>query len=173
MGNRQAEGAVVLDLKPATDALAAVVTGVRDEQLGAPTPCEGLSVADLIDHVDGLSLAFAAAAAKTRLPGDQAPAHDGSRLNGDWRQRIPVRLTALAEAWRDESAWTGMTQAGGVDLPGDVAAAVAIDEVVVHGWDIAMASGQRFSCPEPMLQAAYGFVQASAAENPQGTPGLF
>jgi uncharacterized protein (TIGR03086 family) len=164
----------MLDLEPATSTLAALVGGIRDNQLTGPTPCSDTSLGDLLDHVDGLSLAFAAAATKTPLPGgSQAPSADGSRLGADWRQRIADRLAAMARVWRDEDAWTGMTQAGGIDLPGEVAGLVALDEVVVHGWDVAAASGQPFDCEPGLLQSTYEFVQASVAENPQGTPGMF
>jgi uncharacterized protein (TIGR03086 family) len=79
----------------------------------------------------------------------------------------------LASAWRDEAAWQGMTQAGGLELPAQVAGIVALNEVVVHGWDIAVASGQPYACEPSLLQAAYEFVQSSVAANPQGSPGLF
>ena len=64
---------------------------------------------------------------------------DASRLVDDWRSRIPRDLAALAAAWRDPEAWTGMTRAGGIDLPGEIAGVVALDELVVHGWDVARA----------------------------------
>jgi uncharacterized protein (TIGR03086 family) len=164
----------MLDLEPATTTLAGLLGGVRDDQLGGPTPCADTSLGDLLDHVDGLSLAFTAAASKTPLDGgSQAPSADRSRLGADWRRRIPERLAALAKAWHEGDAWTGTTQAGGVEMPGEVAGLVALDEVVVHGWDIAAASGQPFDCEPGLLQATYEFVQASVAENPQGTPGLF
>jgi uncharacterized protein (TIGR03086 family) len=164
----------MLDLEPATKTLAGLVGGVRDDQLGGRTPCRDTSLGGLLDHVDGLSLAFTEAAAKTPPEGgSRPPSADGSRLGPDWRQRIPDRLSALARAWQNEDAWTGMTQAGGVELPGEVAGRVAVDEVVVHGWDIAVASGQDFDCDPALLQAALEFVEASVAENPQGTPGLF
>jgi uncharacterized protein (TIGR03086 family) len=83
------------------------------------------------------------------------------------------RLTQLAAAWRDDSAWTGMTRAGGLDLPGEVAGSVAANEVVVHGWDIAAATGHAYACEPELLQAAYAFVQPTVAQNPNGTPGLF
>jgi uncharacterized protein (TIGR03086 family) len=161
----------MIDLEPATTVLSAVVERVRDDQLSAPTPCVGTSIGALLDHVDGLSLAFTAAATKT--PIDGAPSADASRLGQHWRSRIRERLAGLASAWRDEGAWVGMTRAGGVDLPAEVAGVVALNEVVVHGWDIAVASGQRFSCEPSLLEAAYGFVQATVAQHPHGSPGLF
>ena len=161
------------DLTPATGTLARVVTGIGDDQLAAPTPCHGMTVADVLDHVDGLCLAFAGAAAKNLDAGRRGPAADGSRLGPDWRTRIPGRLADLAAAWRDERAWTGMTRAGGIDMPGEIAGTVAIDEVVVHGWDVAVATGRGYACDEELLTAAYGFAQATVARNPQGTPGLF
>ena len=165
---------MTIDLHPATETLSRVVTGVRDDQLALPTPCAGATVADLIDHVGGLSLAFTAAATKTRLPDDQqAPQADGTKLDSDWRTQIPHRLDALADAWGEPNAWEGMTQAGPVQMPGQVAALVAINEVVVHGWDIAAATGQPYDVAPELVDAARTFVQASVDQNPGGTPGLF
>lgn len=162
-----------LDMRPATGTLAEVVSGIRDASLGAPTPCDGVTVADLLDHIDGLSLAFTAAAVKDLDAGGQPPSADGSRLGAGWRTRIPGRLHRLAVAWQDDAAWAGMTRAGGIDLPAEVAAAVTINELVVHCWDLAMAAGLSFAADEAMLTAAYGFAQAAVARDPQGSPGLF
>src|SRR5919201_1993415 len=132
----------MIDLEPATTVLARLVDVVRDDPLRAPTPCAEASLGDLLDHVDGLSLAFTAAATKTPLEGGgQRPSAAASRLGEHWRPRIRERLAALATAWRAEAAWTGMTQAGGLDLPAEAAGVVGLNEVIVHGWDIAVASG--------------------------------
>lgn len=112
-----------------------------DDALDWRTPCEAFSVGDLLDHLGGMALAFTAAAAKTPLEG--AASGDAARLRPDWRTRIPRDLLTLAEAWRDPDAWTGMTGAGGVELPGEVAGAVALDELVIHGWDLAKATASR------------------------------
>jgi uncharacterized protein (TIGR03086 family) len=163
----------MLDLTPATGMLTQLVTDIGDDQLGAPTPCRGTTVADLLDHLDGLCLAFTAAAAKDQAAGRQAPSADGARLGPDWRARISGRLAHLASAWQDETAWAGMTRAGGVDLPGEVAGQVAINEVVVHGWDIAAATRHEYGCETELVQAAYAFVRSAVAQNPGGSPGLF
>jgi uncharacterized protein (TIGR03086 family) len=161
------------DLRPATEMLARIAGGVGDHQLGAPTPCRGSTVADLLDHVDGLCQAFTAAAAKDLEAASQGPSAKGARLAADWRTRIPGRLARLAAAWQDDGAWAGMTRAGGLDMPAEVAGKVAVNEVVVHGWDIAAATGQDYACEPGLLRAAYEFVAPTAAQNPDGTPGLF
>jgi Mycothiol maleylpyruvate isomerase N-terminal domain len=61
----------MLDLAPATTTLAALVNGVRDDQLSARTPCTESTLADLLDHVDGLSQAFTAAATKSNAENNQ------------------------------------------------------------------------------------------------------
>lgn len=163
----------MIDLSPVTEELGRLVRAVPDTALDAPTPCSGMTVGDLLDHIDGLSLAFTAAARKTAVDGGGGPSADASRLGADWRTRVPARLTELAGAWRDESAWCGMAEVGGGTMPAEVAGIVAVNEVIVHGWDIAVATRQAFD-PEPAaVEVAHGFVAASAEQNPDGTPGLF
>ena len=41
----------MLDLTPATGMVTRLVADIDDDQLGAPTPCRGISVADLLDHL--------------------------------------------------------------------------------------------------------------------------
>jgi uncharacterized protein (TIGR03086 family) len=161
------------DLTPATQMVSRVVMDITDDQLGAPTPCSEATVADLLDHMDGLCQAFTAAAAKDTTQGAQAPVADGSRLGPDWRERIPGRLARLAAAWQAESAWTGMTRAGGVDMPGEVAGRVAANEVLVHGWDLAAAIRHEYSVDAALIEAALEFVEPTASQNPDGVPGLF
>jgi uncharacterized protein (TIGR03086 family) len=164
-----------LDLGPAAARMADLVHNVTDDQLEGPTPCPDYSLGDLLDHVGGLALAFTSAAAKDAgSAGAQGPSGDASRLGADWRTRIPEHLAALAAAWRDPEAWTGMTRAGGVDLPGEVAGLVALDELVVHGWDVARASGQPFDCDPASLDAVHGFVdQFSGPGQEDSRQGLF
>jgi uncharacterized protein (TIGR03086 family) len=153
----------MLDLGPAARQMANLLDRVADGQLTAPTPCDEYTLGDLIDHVGGLSQAFTAAARKEFGPGSsQGPSGDATRLGQDWRTRIPGQLAALAEAWRDPAAWEGMTQAGGVDLPADVAGRVALNELVIHGWDVARATGQPFDCDTQALEACWELLAERA-----------
>ena len=51
---------------------------------------------------------------------------------------------------------------------------MALDELVVHGWDVARASGQDFACDEASLEAVHGFVsQFSGPGQEAAREGLF
>jgi uncharacterized protein (TIGR03086 family) len=140
-----------LDLGPQADEVARVVAGVREDQLGNPTPNEGTPVAGLLDHLVGLTTAFAMAARKERLTGRPRAAAD--QLSTDWRERLPRQLADLAAAWRDPAAWDGETEVAGARLPATVMGVVAADEVLVHGWDLAVATGQSYGA-DPEVAAA-------------------
>jgi uncharacterized protein (TIGR03086 family) len=146
-----------IDLGPAARRMARIVAGVPDDALDRPTPCADWTVGDLLDHIAGSVLAFTAAAAKTPLEG--GPSGVAANLDSDWRTSMPRRLDTLAEAWADPQSWTGMTAAGGVDLPGEVAGVVALDELVLHGWDLAKATGQPAGYEGPGLEAVHGMVR--------------
>jgi uncharacterized protein (TIGR03086 family) len=148
-----------VDLEPAARRMVALIGGVSDEMLDRPTPCPDYRLGDLVEHVDGLAMAFTMAATKDQGEAEtQGPSGDASRLAADWRTTIPRDVVALAAAWREPDAWTGMTRAGGVDLPGEVAGAVALDELVIHGWDVARASGQPYECDDATLAVVHDFV---------------
>src|SRR6476646_5441586 len=110
-----------VDLGPAVRRMSDLITNVPDDKLGAPTPCSESTLGDLIDHVGGFSLAFKGAATKSTEFASGGPSANAANLGSDWRTRIPQQLDALADAWRDPSAWTGMTKVGGLEFPGEVA----------------------------------------------------
>jgi uncharacterized protein (TIGR03086 family) len=139
------------DLGAQTAEVARVVAGVRDDQLDGPTPNEGTPVAGLLDHLVGLTTAFTMAARKEPMTG--APRAAADQLAADWRERLPHQLAELAEAWRQPGAWEGMATVAGAELPAVVMGVVAADEVLVHGWDLAVATGQDYRA-DPDVAAA-------------------
>lgn len=163
----------MIDLEPAAQRLAQVLTAIRDDQLGAPTPCTKSSVGDLVDHVGSFSAAFTAAARKDGTLSGAGTA-DATRLSDDWRTQIPHALTTLAQAWRSPEAWEGMTKAGGIDLPAGVAGRVALDEIVLHGWDIARACALPYEPAAGELHVCLELIPVmSPPERRVGDDGLF
>lgn len=159
----------IIDLGPQTQVLAHLAGEVSDEQLADPTPCPELAVRNMLGHLLHLSVAFRDAGRK-RLGAttDTSPGESVPDIGPGWREELPEVLAELAEAWRDPAAWTGMTRAGGVDLPGEVAGAVAIDELVIHGWDLACATGLPYVPDRTALQACHAFLLASVDDPGRG-----
>jgi uncharacterized protein (TIGR03086 family) len=153
-------GMDIIDFGPATTSLRELVASVTDDQLSGSTPCPDYTVGDLVEHVGGLAIAFAGAARKQPTPGsEQGGSGDASRLEPGWRERIDRGLADLAEAWRDPAAYDGETAAGGVSMPGAIAASVALNEVVVHGWDLAIALGRPFAVRDEDVAACMAFAE--------------
>lgn len=146
----------MIDLRPAAERMADLVEGVGDDRLAAPTP-DGIELGALLDHVGTLARVFGDVARKANAQGSPPPP-SAERLEPGWRARIAADLASLAEAWRDPAAWEGTTTAGGVDLPGAVAGLVVLDELVVHGWDVAVSSGQPYDPPAEEVEACRAFV---------------
>ncbi|KPC62270.1 TIGR03086 family metal-binding protein [Streptomyces chattanoogensis] len=142
-----------------------------EEQLDAPTPCEEYAVRHLLGHLVGLTGAFRDVARKHLGPATSTPPGDAvPDVTAGWREDLARNLDEMAAAWREPDAWTGETQAGGVTLPGAVAGRIALNELVLHGWDLARATGQDYA-PDPAgLGVSYALL-TSWTEESGGAPG--
>lgn len=165
----------MIDLEPAAREVRRLLGGVADEQMSDPTPCAGTPVAGLLDHLMGLTVAFTWAAQKQTVAGTRgrAPAR-ADRLDPAWRSVLPQRLEQLVDAWRVPSAWDGVTVAGGATLPAAVTGVVALDELVLHGWDLARATCQPFRCDPVSTEAVLEFTrQTTLPANAAMRAGIF
>jgi uncharacterized protein (TIGR03086 family) len=128
-----------------------VLRGIRPDQLTAPTPCAEYDVRQLIDHLVHWGPLLARASRHS----------DGvAQPGGDPLER---QLELLVTAWSVPEAWQGTTSMGGPqELPARMIGAMATGEIVVHGWDLARATGQRVSWDETLLQFLYDEVAKTA-----------
>jgi uncharacterized protein (TIGR03086 family) len=162
----------MLDLQAPADEVARLAREVRDDQLELPTPCD-IPVGTMLAHLLRLSVAFADGAAKVVGPTTTtAPDLADTQLPDGWRDELPVRLEALVRAWREQDAWAGETTVGGITMPAPVMCGVANSELVLHGWDLARATGQDFSVAPETLDAAWQLV-SNTPDDPAVRAGLF
>ncbi|MFD9869142.1 TIGR03086 family metal-binding protein [Streptomyces niveus] len=164
------------DHGPVSRSVAGLIDGIEEQHLAGPTPCPEYTVRDLLAHLVGLTVAFRDAGRKALGPTTDTPPTDGlPPLEDGWRTALPAQLDGLAETWRSPDAWQGFTRAGGVDLPAEVAGLVALNELVVHGWDLARSTGQAYEVDTASLEAVLPFLEpaAASAESGEGPEGLF
>jgi uncharacterized protein (TIGR03086 family) len=157
----------MIDMNPACQRTAEMLRNVTDEQLTASTPCAAYSVGDVLHHVGGLAPAFAAAARKDLGPlTGSPPSVDAAQLDPAWRTSYPAELAELAVAWTDPSAWQGMSRIAAMDMPGEAIGMVALTEVVIHGWDLARATGQAYDVDPGIAEAVLATVAEFTAQGP-------
>lgn len=142
----------MFDLGAAAAEMKRLVSGVRDDQLDNPTPCSDWTVADLLAHVHQFATVFAHNARKE----EARPPED---LVDDWREAIPGQLDDLTRAWRQESAWQGRVSAGGIEMEAADNAVVGIEELTVHGWDLARSTGQALDIDDARLNQVDRFFE--------------
>lgn len=164
------------DHGPVCLGVAGLIDGVEETHLAGPTPCPDYTVRELLAHLVGLTVAFRDAGKKALGPTtDTAPTGALPQLEDGWRTALPGQLDELAETWRSPDAWQGFTRAGGVDLPAEVAGLVALNELLVHGWDLARSTGQTYEVDAASLEAVLPFLEpaAASADSGEGPEGLF
>jgi len=157
----------VIDLNPACEAMTVVLAGVSDDRLTSPSPCTEYTVGDLIDHVDLVAQGATALARGS----SELPETGYSHLEPDWRDTVTQHVRALGKAWDAPAVWEGTGNVPGSDLSNSTWGKIALTELVVHGWDIATATGQPFDLPEHTLQACLEHVAVFVPNAP--VPGLW
>jgi uncharacterized protein (TIGR03086 family) len=168
-------GPTLAMLGPVLDDLAHVVAGIRADQLPAPTPCASFDVAALRDHVVGWVDFFGAAFADPRRTGPR-PDPDAYRAASDPRDPADV-VRAAAERLR--GAVEGGVQDGEVvmsesRMTAPAALAMVIGEYVLHGWDLARATGQSWTPPDAAVTGSHeAFAGMITPEYRGGEHGFF
>jgi uncharacterized protein (TIGR03086 family) len=132
--------------------LAAVVGGIRADQLDDPTPCDNFAVRGVLDHMIGGATMFAAA-----FRGAEPIQPDTS----DVLAGFGPTLTALAGAMHSPGALDRTIQSPFGEVPGDAFARFVVLDGLVHGWDLATATGQAYEPPDALVAEVEAFARTA------------
>ncbi|WUI03805.1 TIGR03086 family metal-binding protein [Spirillospora sp. NBC_00431] len=149
-------------MPPASAAAARIVGRVPEGLLDAPTPCPDWDVRALVNHLI-LWTGRGETAARRLPPAGPDEGHDFTAEPG-WAARFDAQARATAEAWQNPAAWAGNTSLTGDKdgMPADFIAGILFGEFVLHGWDLAVATGQDPGLPPEIVQAAWERTAATA-----------
>jgi uncharacterized protein (TIGR03086 family) len=142
-----------------------IIRNIRSEQLRAQTPCSEWDVCMLANHLLFWGPALEGAARKESVSTPAESEADADLVVGDWPAPLEAHLKRIVAAWSEPEAWEGSTQMGGpMDLPASMIGSMTVGELVVHGWDLARATGQDPVWNEGLLQYLYDEVAKSAEQ---------
>lgn len=158
----------VSQLSTALGVTGQLISAVRDEQWAAPTTCPDWRVRDLVSHLAAGNTLFAGALrGQPPVPGGPAPADPGqpaSALAASYRESADNLLDAFRQPGALERA---ITVPFGT-VPGIAALHLRITELLVHGWDLARATGQRPAFPADLAEQELAFTRSKLADIPPG-----
>ncbi|WP_052462220.1 TIGR03086 family metal-binding protein [Nigerium massiliense] len=128
-----------------------------------PTPCEDYSVNELRTHVVSWLTAFSDGIVDADGTVSDPEGVRVSGSGGDQVRRAADLIDAALAGGADHALVLG-----GNDLPMDVALPMILGEYQVHGWDLAVATGNAWQPDEAGLEASLQFFPAMLTEDAQG-----
>jgi uncharacterized protein (TIGR03086 family) len=133
--------------------LGGVVANIGPDQLNAPTPCTQFTVRSVLEHMVGGATAFAAG-----FRGDAAPPA-GSDDATDPLARFGPAMMALGAAMHSPGALDRTITAPFGEVPGQAFARFVVLDGLVHGWDLAIATGQPYQPPDALVAAVDAYAR--------------
>jgi len=134
-----------------------MVASLDDAQLDAPTPCAEFAVRDVLGHMVGGATMFAAAFRGGSTPEDPP--------EGDVVSAFPEAMAELSAAVRSPGALDRTIHAPFGEVPGDAFARFVALDGLVHGWDIATASGLPYDPPANVVAEVDAFARQAISQD--------
>jgi uncharacterized protein (TIGR03086 family) len=129
-------------------AVAAAVRAGAGADLTGPTPCADYDLRTLLRHFVGTSGAFVRAGQTKALDPDDPWGSNAKLDEQDWAGQLAGQVEAMSEAWSRPAAWTGSVE--GAKMPASAIGELGLIEVLLHGWDVARATGQQLNVSEKL-----------------------
>jgi len=150
----------------ALDQTEAIIVGIREDQQQLPTPCRSWDVSELLAHlIHDLGAFTARASGGTPSWSDPTAAVEGSYV-----EAYRTGSAGLVRAWRAAGDLSGTMEMPGM---GEVAKRFPVDqqiaELAVHGWDLAIATGQPTDLDPEIGDTAITWARATLTPGYRGS----
>lgn len=132
--------------------LGAVVGGIRPDQLESPTPCAAFTVRGVLQHMITGATLFTGA-----FRGTDPGAPDLT----DVLAGFGPALSGLASAIRAPGALGCTIDAPFGAVSGETFARFVVLDGLVHGWDLALATGQGYHPSDALIAEAQAFAEGA------------
>jgi uncharacterized protein (TIGR03086 family) len=153
----------------AVDQTGRIVASVKPDQFGDASPCEGWNVRELLNHTLGGMRMFAAAARGETV--DES-VYSSDLVGDDSAAAYEREAAGLKEAWSDPALLERTCELPFGTVPGVMAANMGFVETLVHGWDIAKATGQQPEMDPELSEAVLALMSEIPADQMR-QPGMF
>jgi uncharacterized protein (TIGR03086 family) len=138
-----------------------IVEGIDGGQLDDDTPCDGMDVRALLTHVVYGNL-WVAPLVEGRTIEEVGDRFEGDVLDGDPVAAYDASAESAASAFEGPGAMQAPVAVSYGPVPGEVYAGHRFLDVLVHGWDLAVATGRDTALDPELVAALWDVVQPQA-----------
>jgi len=172
MGGRVAVMTDNIDPRPHYRAALAWIRALADgtpvDRLTAATPCSGWDVHDLLGHL-------VATVDRARVIGEDGDPREMPWIvtgvaDDAWGDALSTADEKMAAVWTDDSRLDALVTVPWGQVPGRAAVWGYLSEALVHGWDLAVATGQRPEADPGTAEAVLAQMQRVLPAEPRGGP---
>ena len=143
----------------AAEAARVVAGAANTKNLEQGTPCTDWDLRTLLNHM----ILWTSYSAERRAYGESVAEELMSKdftAEPGYAQAYQAQIAKAVDAWSKPEAWDGDRSVMGSATPAADIAAMLIAEMVLHGWDIAKATGQDYHCDDAVARNVLETVEA-------------
>lgn len=152
--------------RAALDWVAGLAADVRPDQLALPTPCPEFDVRALLGHLI-TTVRRAVAIAEGTSPLD-VPVVVTDVADHDLAVIYAQDAKRALDAWADEARLDAVVTVPWGQVPGRGAVGAYTNEALVHGWDLAVATGQDSETDPALAEAVLAVARRAIPAEPRG-----
>src|SRR5579859_4986890 len=157
--NTEATTAITAMAAAAAETARVVAGAAKTASLDEPTPCPDWDLRTLLNH----TILWTSYSAERRAHGESVAEELMSKdftAEPGYVQAYQAQLGKAVQAWSSPDAWAGDRNVMGNATPAADIGAMLIMEMVLHGWDIAQATGQDYRCDDAVAANVLQTVEA-------------
>ena len=139
--------------------VAGAAKAADSKTLEQTTPCTDWDLRTLLNH----TILWTSYSAERRAYGESVAEELMSKdftAEPGYAQAYEAQIAKAVDAWSKPEAWAGDRNVMGSATPAADIAAMLIAEMVLHGWDIAKATGQDYHCDDAVARNVLKTVEA-------------
>lgn len=142
------------------DRVGDLVDEIETDDLTAPTPCDDFTVHDVLDHMMVLGTGFAHLFRGEQPKDEPAPPVYGRVPAAEFRRAMDELLDGVTS----EGAMERSLETPIGEMPGETFARVVAFDGLVHGWDLAAATGQPYRIDDDIVRDVAEFARSALSE---------
>ena len=143
-----------------------VVDNIEPSQLDNPSPCEGWTVRDVLNHITGGATMFGLCVRDGAVPDEKlGELMAGDNLGDDYKGSFHRATADAEESFAIPGAMDKIVKLPFGEMPAGMALNIAIFDVTTHAWDLAKATGQSTDLDPETVTVAYQVAQTMLSDD--------